>query len=64
MNTLSVMYIKEETAIDFSVSQVLPVIIEHVKLEDIEEMYLLDSASENYYLVSDLSKYDMQSSQP
>jgi hypothetical protein len=54
---LTVLYIPEEPAIDFSVRQVLPVVLEHVKLSDIEEMYLLDAASENYYLVNDYDQY-------
>ena len=55
---LTVLYMPEEPALDFDVRQVLPVILEHVKLSDIEEMYLLDAASENYYLVSDFDQYN------
>ena len=44
---LSVLYVSEENAVDFPVKQVLPVILEHVKLDDIEEMYVLDAESEN-----------------
>ncbi|MEG0949488.1 MAG: hypothetical protein RR212_00820 [Bacteroidales bacterium] len=55
---LSILFIPEENALDFPVRLVLPVVLNHVKLEDIEEMYLLDSASENYYLVGDTDQYN------
>lgn len=55
---LSVLFIPEENAMDFPVRMVLPVILDHVKLDDIEEMYVLDSESENYFLVNDLSEYN------
>lgn len=55
---LSILFIPEENALDFPVRLVLPVVLDHVKLEDIEEMYLLDSASENYYLVGDTAQYN------
>ena len=54
---LSVLFIPEENAIDFPVRLVLPIVLNHIKLEDIEEMYVLDSESENYYLVSDMDNY-------
>ena len=55
---LSVIFFSEETAIDFPVRLVLPIIMEYVKLSDIEEMYILDAETENYFLVKDLSEYD------
>lgn len=55
---LSAIFISEENAVDFPVNQILPVILKQVKLEDIEEMYVLDAESENYYLVSDMNDYD------
>lgn len=55
---LSVLFISEENAVDFSVRLVLPVVLQHVKLDDIEEMYVLDADSENYFLVNDLNEYD------
>lgn len=54
---LSVLFIPEENAIDFPVRLVLPVVLSHIKLEDIEEMYVLDAESENYFLVGDLDNY-------
>ena len=56
-NKLSVLFVSEEHAIDFNVQQVLDCIIDNIKIDDIEEMYLLDSESENYFLVSDLDSY-------
>lgn len=55
---LSVIYISEENAVDFSVFNVLPVVLKHVALSDIEEMYVLDAASEKYLLVGDLEQYN------
>ncbi len=55
---LSVLYVSEENAVDFPVKQVLPVILEHVKLDDIEEMYVLDAEPEHYFLVGDMKDYD------
>ncbi|MGL4293618.1 MAG: hypothetical protein ACRCSQ_08600 [Bacteroidales bacterium] len=54
---LSALFIPEENAIDFQVRTVLPVILSEVKFDDIEEMYVLDAASENYFLVGDLEQY-------
>lgn len=54
---LSAIYFSEENAIDFPVRDVLDIILENVKLDDIEEMYILDSESEKYFLVKDLSEY-------
>ncbi|MEG1615547.1 MAG: hypothetical protein RR202_01280 [Bacteroidales bacterium] len=55
---LSAIYISDENAVDFSVNQVLPIVLKYVKLDDIEEMYVLDASSENYFLVSDMNDYD------
>lgn len=55
---LSVLYVSEENAVDFPVKQVLPVLLNEIKLDDIEEMYILDAESENYYLVADMKDYD------
>ena len=54
---ISVLYVSQEHALDFCVSDVLDCIIENTNINDIEEMYLLDSQTENYYLVSDLNNY-------
>ena len=56
-NKLSVLFVSEEHAIDFNVQQVLDCIIDNIKIDDIEEMYLLDSESVNYFLFSDLDSY-------
>ncbi len=53
----SVLYFPKEIALDFSVTQVINCIVENIKISDIEEMYLFDSSSEDYYLVSDFSNY-------
>ena len=54
---LSAIYISEENAIDFPVRDVLDIILKEVKFDDIEEMYILDAETENYFLVKDLSEY-------
>ena len=55
---LNAIFISEENAIDFPVNSVINIILENVKLSDIEEMYILDSDTENYFLVSDLNDYN------
>ncbi len=54
---LSAIYISEENAIDFPVRDVLDIILQNVKLEDIEEMCILDAESEKYFLVKDITEY-------
>ncbi|MDO5569847.1 MAG: hypothetical protein Q4F97_00090 [Bacteroidales bacterium] len=56
--SLSAIFISDENAVDFAVRDVIDVVVDNVKIDDIEEMYLLDDATENYYLVSDLADYD------
>ncbi len=54
---LSVLFVSEEHALDMPVRTALPIILKHLAFDDIEEMYILDAETENYFLVGDFSSY-------
>ena len=54
---LSVLFVSEEHALDLPVRIALPIIMKHLAFDDIEEMYILDAETENYFLVGDFSSY-------
>ena len=55
---LSVMFFSKEHALDFPVRTILPVLLNELTFDQIEEMYIVDIEEEKRYFVDDFSSYN------